>query len=226
MTGQMLKTNGSEVLYQRVQRSMVGGLTSPVKAFRSDGGNPLFLAKGTGERIWDADGPLIAGHAHPAVVRAITRVIKNGTSFGAPTEPEMKFAEEVCASVPSIEVMRFVNSGTEATMSALRLARAYTKRNKVLKFDGCYHGHADPFLSQGGSGLAAFDIHSPRARLPRRSTKNLHERFATHIRRGHSRVQALQRRRPISLLRETQYHMSGQGAGRRFPWTHTEGGKK
>ena len=102
--------------------------------------------------------PLVAGHAHPAVVTAVTLAVKNGTSFGAPTEPELELAEEVCSSVPSIDVVRFVASGTEATMSALRLARAYTKRNKLLKFEGCYHGHADPFLSQGGSGLATLDI--------------------------------------------------------------------
>jgi glutamate-1-semialdehyde 2,1-aminomutase len=169
MTGQMLETERSEALYERAQRVMVGGVSSPVRAFKSVGGKPLFITRGKGQRIWDADGndftdfvlswgPLIVGHAHPAVVRAVTLAVKNGTSFGAPTEPELKLAEEVCSSVPSMEVVRFVNSGTEATMSALRLARAYTKRNKVLKFEGCYHGHADPFLSHGGSGLATFDI--------------------------------------------------------------------
>jgi glutamate-1-semialdehyde 2,1-aminomutase len=148
---------------------MVGGVSSPVRAFKSVGGTPLFITRGKGQRIWDADGndfidfvlswgPMIVGHSHPAVIRAVTLAVKNGTSFGAPTEPELKLAEEVCSSFPSMEVVRFVSSGTEATMSALRLARAYTKRNKVLKFDGCYHGHADPFLSQGGSGLATFDI--------------------------------------------------------------------
>ncbi len=165
----MLNTERSEALYKRAQRVMVGGVSSPVRAFKSVEGKPHFIVKGKGQRIRDADGnnfidlvlswgPLIVGHAHPAVVRAVTCAVNNGTSFGAPTEPELKLAEQVCASVPSMEVVRFVNSGTEATMSALRLARAYTKRTKVLKFEGCYHGHADPFLSQGGSGLATFDI--------------------------------------------------------------------
>lgn len=169
MTSRVLVTRQSEALYERARRVMAGGVSSPVRAFRSVGGKPLFIAKGEGARIRDADGngfidlvlswgPLIVGHAHPAVVRSITRVVKNGTSFGAPTEPELKLAEEVCSSVPSLGMVRFVNSGTEATMSALRLARAYTKRSMVMKFEGCYHGHADPFLSQGGSGLATFDI--------------------------------------------------------------------
>jgi glutamate-1-semialdehyde 2,1-aminomutase len=169
MTGQTLETKRSEALYERAQRVMVGGVSSPVRAFKSVGGKPLFISRGKEQRIWDADGngfidfvlswgPLVAGHAHPAVVTAVTLAVKNGTSFGAPTEPELELAEEVCSSVPSIEVVRFVSSGTEATMSALRLARAYTKRNKLLKFEGCYHGHADPFLSQGGSGLATLDI--------------------------------------------------------------------
>jgi glutamate-1-semialdehyde 2,1-aminomutase len=164
-----IDTKKSEALYERARRVMVGGVNSPVRAFKSVGGSPLFIARGKGQRIWDVDGncfvdlvlswgPMIVGHAHPKVVRALTVGIKSGTSFGAPTEPELKLAEEVCSSVPSMEVVRFVNSGTEATMSALRLARAYTKRSKVLKFDGCYHGHADPFLSRGGSGLATFDI--------------------------------------------------------------------
>ena len=150
---------------------MVGGVSSPVRAFKAVGGTPLFIARGKGQRIWDVDGngftdyvlswgPLILGHAHPAVIRAATLAVKNGTSFGAPTEPELKLAEKVCSSVPSIEVLRFVNSGTEATMSALRLARAHTKRDKVLKFDGCYHGHTDAFLTRAGSGLATFDIPS------------------------------------------------------------------
>lgn len=159
----------SQALYERALRVMVGGVSSPVRAFKAVGGRPLFIARGRGQRIWDADGnrftdyvlswgPLILGHAHPAVVRAVGLATKKGTSFGASTEPELNLAELVCSTVPSVEVVRFVNSGTEATMSALRLARAYTKRSKVLKFEGCYHGHADPYLSEAGSGLATFDI--------------------------------------------------------------------
>lgn len=159
----------SEALYERALRVMVGGVSSPVRAFKAVGGRPLFIARGRGQRIWDADGnkftdyvlswgPLILGHAHPALVRAVGLAAKKGTSFGASTEPELNLAEMVCSTVPSIEMVRFVNSGTEATMSALRLARAYTKRSKVLKFEGCYHGHADPYLSEAGSGLATFDI--------------------------------------------------------------------
>lgn len=164
-----LKTSRSEALYERALQVMVGGVNSPVRAFKAVGGKPLFIARGKGSRIWDVDGnsfidyvcswgPLILGHSKAAVVEAALEAIENGTSFGAPTEPELKLAEKICASIASIEKLRFVNSGTEATMSALRLARAYTSRSKVLKFDGCYHGHADPFLTQAGSGLATFDI--------------------------------------------------------------------
>ncbi len=147
---------------------MVGGVSSPVRAFKAVGGTPLFISKGRGAHVFDADGdsfidyvcswgPLIAGHSHPAVVEAASAQLRLGASFGAPTEAELRLAEKICASVPSIEKVRFVNSGTEAAMSAVRLARGYTKRDKVLKFDGCYHGHADPFLTRGGSGLATFD---------------------------------------------------------------------
>ncbi len=135
------------------------------------GGEPLFIERGRGPRIWDADGnsyidyvlswgPLILGHAHPAVTTAVLNQVRKGTSFGAPTEPELRLAEEISRSVPSVEAVRFVNSGTEATMSALRLARAFTSRTKVVKFEGCYHGHADPFLTMAGSGLATLDLAS------------------------------------------------------------------
>lgn len=148
---------------------MVGGVSSPVRAFKAVGGEPLFIARGSGPRVWDADGnsfidyvlswgPLILGHAHPAVTSAVLDQVRKGTSFGAPTEPELKLAEEIHRSVPSIEAVRFVNSGTEATMSALRLARAFTSRTKVVKFEGCYHGHADQFLTMAGSGLATLDL--------------------------------------------------------------------
>lgn len=148
---------------------MVGGVSSPVRAFSAVGGSPRFIERGIGSHIWDVDGnkyvdyvlswgPLILGHAHPSVTRAVLRAAKLGTSYGAPTVPELELAEEIRRSLPSMEKVRFVNSGTEATMSALRLARAYTGRNKLLKFEGCYHGHADSFLTRAGSGLATLDI--------------------------------------------------------------------
>ncbi len=161
----------SGVLFSRAERVMVGGVNSPVRAFKAVEGTPLFISRGKGSRIVDVDGnsfidyvcswgPLIVGHAHPRVARAVSEATKRGTSFGAPTEIELRLAEKVVSCVPSVKKVRFVNSGTEAAMSALRLARAYTKRDKVLKFDGCYHGHADPFLTRAGSGLATFDIPS------------------------------------------------------------------
>jgi len=158
----------SVALFQRAQEVMVGGVNSPVRAFKAVGGTPPFIARGEGPHIWDVDGnrfidyvcswgPLIAGHSPPSVVRAVSAALRRGVSFGAPTKPELELAEKVCSLVPSIEKIRFVNSGTEATMSALRLARAHTGRTKLLKFEGCYHGHADPFLTQAGSGMATFD---------------------------------------------------------------------
>ena len=161
----------SDSLFARAQRVMVGGVSSPVRAFKAVGGTPLFISRGKGSRIWSVDGgsyidyvcswgPLIAGHAHPLVLKAVSSALPRGTSFGTPSENELKLAEKVCSSVPSIEKVRFVNSGTEATMSAMRLARAYTKRDKLLKFSGCYHGHSDQFLTDAGSGLATLDIAS------------------------------------------------------------------
>jgi glutamate-1-semialdehyde 2,1-aminomutase len=161
----------SEALFSRARKVMVGGVSSPVRAFKAVGGTPIFISRGEGSRIIDADGnsfidyvcswgPLIVGHSHPKVTRAVSIATRRGTSFGAPTESELKLAEKVVSCIPSIEKLRFVNSGTEAAMSALRLARAYTRRDKVLKFDGCYHGHADAFLTRAGSGLATFDIPS------------------------------------------------------------------
>ena len=161
----------SDALFARAQRVMVGGVSSPVRAFKAVGGTPLFISRGEGSHIWSADGdryldyvcswgPLIAGHAHPRILKAVSLALGRGTSFGAPSENELKLAEKICSCVPSVEKVRFVNSGTEATMSALRLARAYTKRDKLLKFDGCYHGHADAFLTNAGSGLATLDVPS------------------------------------------------------------------
>jgi glutamate-1-semialdehyde 2,1-aminomutase len=166
-----MKTTRSEDLYERAARVMVGGVSSPVRAFKAVGGTPIFMASGRGSKIRDVDGnayidyvcswgPMILGHSHPEVVKAVLAAVKRGTSFGAPTVPELRLAEKVCSAIPSMEKVRFVNSGTEATMSALRLARAYTSRTKLLKFDGCYHGHADPFLTHAGSGLATLDLPS------------------------------------------------------------------
>ncbi len=159
----------SKAAFEQAKKVIPGGVNSPVRAFKSVGLTPLVIARGEGSRITDIDGqtyidyvlswgPLIAGHAHPEVVEAIKRTAEKGTSFGAPTELETKMAELVCERVPSVEVVRMVNSGTEATMSALRLARGYTKRNKILKFEGSYHGHADSLLIKAGSGVATLGL--------------------------------------------------------------------
>lgn len=154
----------SRVLFERATRLLPGGVDSPVRAFRSVGGDPIFIKRGQGARVWDEDdneyvdylgswGPLILGHAHPRVVEALALAAADGTSFGAPTAREVELAELVCAAFPSIELVRFVNSGTEAAMSVIRLARAFTGREKLIKFDGCYHGHADGLLVKAGSGV-------------------------------------------------------------------------
>lgn len=154
-------------LYQKALNFFPGGVNSPVRAFRSVGGTPIFIKKGSGSRIWDADGneyidyccswgPLILGHANDKVVKAISNTAANGTSFGAPTELENELAELILTFNKYIEKIRFVSSGTEAVMSAIRLARGYTKRNKILKFEGCYHGHSDSLLVKAGSGLVTF----------------------------------------------------------------------
>ena len=164
-----IKRSKSEALYRRASEVMVGGVSSPVRAFKAVGGDPLFVARGRGSKVWDADGnryidyvcswgALILGHSHPAILAAVREAANRGTSFGASTEGEVKLAEKVTSLVPSVEKVRFVNSGTEATMSALRLARAYAKRPAFLKLEGCYHGHADPFLTKAGSGMATLDI--------------------------------------------------------------------
>ena len=157
----------SEELFARAQRVIPGGVNSPVRAFRAVGGTPLFIRKAEGARVWDADGnayidyvgswgPMILGHAHPEVIEAIQRAAERGTSYGAPCAAEVELAERVVRLVPSCERIRFVSSGTEATMSALRVARGFTGRRKILKFDGCYHGHADGLLVAAGSGVATF----------------------------------------------------------------------
>jgi len=159
----------SKELFYEAQHYLPGGVDSPVRAFKAVGGIPPFIIKGQGSKIYDVDGnqfidyvcswgPLILGHSPPRVVEALKRAIERGTSFGAPTELETTLAKMISAAMPSIEVIRFVNSGTEATMTALRLARAFTGRDKIVKFVGCYHGHADGLLTKGGSGLATLGI--------------------------------------------------------------------
>ncbi|MFC5511836.1 glutamate-1-semialdehyde 2,1-aminomutase [Massilia jejuensis] len=157
----------NETLFARAQETTPGGVNSPVRAFRSVGGTPRFITRAEGPYFWDADGkryidyigswgPAIVGHAHPAVIKAVQEAAAHGLSFGAPTEGEIDIAEEICKLMPSIEQVRLVSSGTEATMSALRLARGATGRDKIVKFEGCYHGHADSLLVKAGSGLLTF----------------------------------------------------------------------
>ena len=154
----------NEELFARAQQVIPGGVNSPVRAFRAVGGTPIFFARGEGAYFWDADGkryidyvgswgPLILGHAQPEVVEAVCAKARDGLSFGAPTELEAEIAELLCRSVPNMDLVRLVSSGTEATMSALRLARGYTGRHRIIKFEGCYHGHADSLLVKAGSGL-------------------------------------------------------------------------
>lgn len=164
-----MDTKKSQDLFQQAQSLFPGGVNSPVRAFKAVGGKPLFIRNGDGAYIFDVDGnayidyvlswgPLIAGHAHPMVVNAIQQAAQNGTSFGAPCPQEIQLARLIQQFMPSIAMIRFVNSGTEATMSAIRLARAYTGRNKIIKFEGCYHGHADMLLVQAGSGVATLGL--------------------------------------------------------------------
>ncbi|MCG3190640.1 MAG: Glutamate-1-semialdehyde 2,1-aminomutase [Burkholderiaceae bacterium] len=157
----------NQALFERAQRVIPGGVNSPVRAFRAVGGTPRFIARAQGAYLWDAEdrryidyvgswGPMILGHGHPAVLEAVQRAASRGLSFGAPTEAEIELAEAIIANVPSVEQVRLVSSGTEAAMSAIRLARGATGRAKLIKFEGCYHGHADALLVKAGSGLATF----------------------------------------------------------------------
>lgn len=163
----MAKVDQNEVLFERAQKTIPGGVNSPVRAFRQVGGTPRFVTKAKGPYFWDADnkryidlimswGPMIAGHANPEIVEAVQRAAETSFSYGAPTEGEIELAERICAIMPSVEQVRMVSSGTEATMSALRLARGYTNRDLIIKFEGCYHGHADSLLVKAGSGLLTF----------------------------------------------------------------------
>jgi glutamate-1-semialdehyde 2,1-aminomutase len=164
-----MDTSNSTRLFTEAQKHMPGGVNSPVRAFKSVGRDPLYISRAKGSRIYDVDGnefidyigswgPMILGHAHERVVEAIKLAADDGTSFGASSEKEIELAKLVKAFVPSVEIIRMVNSGTEATMSAMRLARGFTGRDKIIKFEGCYHGHGDSFLSKAGSGVATLGL--------------------------------------------------------------------
>ena len=164
-----MKRSKSRELFAEAQRYLPGGVDSPVRAFKAVGGEPLFIERGLGSKLYDVDGneyidyvcswgPLILGHAHPDVVAALQLAAGGGTSYGAPTELETSLAKMICQAMPSIEKVRFVSSGTEAAMSAIRLARAFTGRDKIMKFDGCYHGHSDGLLARAGSGVATLGL--------------------------------------------------------------------
>lgn len=164
-----MRNDGSKALFERAQKLMPGGVNSPVRAFRAVGGTPFFVARGERCYLWDVDGnryvdfvcswgPLILGHAHPEVVAAVKEAVEKGTTYGAPTELEVLLAEKIQQAFPSMEMLRLVNSGTEATMSAIRAARGYTGRRKIVKFEGCYHGHADYLLVKAGSGATTFGV--------------------------------------------------------------------
>jgi glutamate-1-semialdehyde 2,1-aminomutase len=163
----MRNTSKSKALFEKAKQLIPGGVNSPVRAFRAVGGNPLFIKSAKGPFLYDEDGneyidlinswgPMILGHAHPEVERAVKEAIVNSPSFGAPTAREVEMAETICAIIPSVEKVRMVNSGTEATMSAIRVARGFTKRDKIIKMEGCYHGHGDSFLIAAGSGAFTF----------------------------------------------------------------------
>jgi glutamate-1-semialdehyde 2,1-aminomutase len=191
----------SELLFQRALRVIPGGVNSPVRAFRSVGANPPFIARGEGSRIFDVDGneyidyvgswgPLLLGHRHPDVLEALAGALRIGTSFGAPTEQEVELAEAIRDAVPSMEMVRLVNSGTEATMSAIRVARGFTGRDLTVKFEGCYHGHVDSLLVKAGSGVATLGIADTQGvpksfcettlALPFNSVAAVEEAFAAH----------------------------------------------
>ena len=156
-------------LFAKAQKFIPGGVNSPVRAFKGVGGEPLFIKKAKGPYIYDVDdkeyidyigswGPMIAGHSNKKVLKAVHKAVDRGMSFGTPTEQEVTVADKMCSLIPSLDMIRMVNSGTEATMSAIRLARGFTNRNKIIKFEGCYHGHADSFLVKAGSGVLTLSL--------------------------------------------------------------------
>src|SRR3984885_9467904 len=191
----------SQQLFDRAQRVIPGGVNSPVRAWRGVGGTPPFITRGQGSHIFDADnneyidyigswGPLLLGHRHPEILAALERALTIGTSFGAPTEQEIDLADAIIDAVPSVEMVRLANSGTEATMSAVRVARGFTGRDLIVKFEGCYHGHVDSLLVKAGSGMATLGIADtqgvPKAfadttiPLPYNSLEALEEAFRAH----------------------------------------------
>ncbi len=183
-----MNTPRSDSLFLKARTLIPGGVNSPVRAFKAVGRNPLFIARAAGCKLWDVDdnefvdyigswGPMIHGHCHPGVTIALQEALARGTSFGAPTELEVRMAEVICAMVPSIEMVRMVNSGTEATMSAIRLARAFTKKEKIIKFEGCYHGHGDSFLIKAGSGAMTLGVPDSPGVLPAVAAGTLTARF-------------------------------------------------
>ena len=197
----LVNRSRSEDLFRRAQQIIPGGVNSPVRAFRSVGGTPPFLARGEGSHVFDVDGneyidyvgswgPLLLGHRHPAILSALEKALEIGTSFGAPTEAEVELAAAICDAMPSIEMVRLVNSGTEATMAAIRVARGFTGRDLIVKFEGCYHGHVDSLLVKAGSGVATLGIADtrgvPRAfcdttlALPYNSAEAVEQAFHAH----------------------------------------------
>jgi len=163
----MVSREKSERLFAEALKYIPGGVNSPVRAFRAVGGQPFFVDRAAAAHVWDVDGnnyvdyvgtwgPAILGHAHPKIIKAVQQAAENGTSFGIPNPSEVTMARLICSLVPSVEKVRMCNSGTEATMSAIRLARGFTRRDKIIKFDGCYHGHADSLLVKAGSGALTF----------------------------------------------------------------------
>lgn len=197
----LVNRSRSEDLFRRAQQIIPGGVNSPVRAFRSVGGTPPFLARGEGSHVFDVDGneyidyvgswgPLLLGHRHPAILSALEKALEIGTSFGAPTEAEVELAVAICDAMPSIEMVRLVNSGTEATMAAIRVARGFTGRDLIVKFEGCYHGHVDSLLVKAGSGVATLGIADtrgvPRAfcdttlALPYNSAEAVEQAFDAH----------------------------------------------
>src|SRR6185436_17986754 len=164
-----MRHDQSHAVFHRAQQLMPGGVNSAARAFGGVGGEPVVFERASGAYIWDVDGnkyidyigswgPMLLGHAHPRIIKAVKKAAKYGTSYGAATELEIEIAELICKLMPSIQMVRMVNSGTEATMSAIRLARAFTGRDKIMKFEGCYHGHGDSFLIKAGSGAATFGV--------------------------------------------------------------------
>ena len=161
----------SEQLFAQAARVIPGGVNSPVRAFKAVGGSPIFIERAEGAYLWDVDGkryidyvlswgPMIAGHAHPQILDTVQKKMRDGLSFGAPTEIEITLAEKICSIMPNMDLVRMVSSGTEATMSAIRLARGYTGRDKIIKFEGCYHGHSDSLLVKAGSGALTLGVPS------------------------------------------------------------------